>query len=445
MILIFFPCGRCIFHTDDSLALQEERLSRYQKAMGMVIHTATFDDAAKFKRVEEQLRTDEAWTSRVAQLEVSLPPLSTAPEQNIGVPPHCCRMICKQAYHQGVALLQIPAQSSKLGTLVRRKRRISVEMLPSWSGPSSGDGSNLMGNSDDPADEMTASDGSASSGGSRAGSSVSSGGSKGSGGREAGWSHSGDLGRSSSRSGGWQKERMTARQLVYRLVHLIDTDGDGKISVSEGIAYLYCAGHEPDEVEQDWANILEDADHLEQSSIPAAKLAQFIVAQSEMDAEGFFVDDRRDGEILGQLHRLELGSGTTSHMTQLTHLELQRIDSVSSWVQSGEDESPLKPQEVQILTLTGLEETNSPQELASPVTLTTPESAAGSFRLPPGEALRDSPVAASTPWLIAPRKTAQEWAEELFALINTTQSGFIEEAEGKVRGGLRIAHCAAPC
>lgn len=83
-----------VFHTDESLALSEARLTRYQTAMGMVIRTGTFDDSAKLLLVEEQLRTDEVWSARVSTLT-------------------------------------IPPQVSKLGRLIRRKRtQTDVPQVP---------------------------------------------------------------------------------------------------------------------------------------------------------------------------------------------------------------------------------------------------------------------------------------------------------------------------
>lgn len=63
-----------VFHTEASLELSEERMVRYQEAMGIVFHTATFtgNDEAR-EQADALMLEDAAWQTRVKQLGGKLP------------------------------------------------------------------------------------------------------------------------------------------------------------------------------------------------------------------------------------------------------------------------------------------------------------------------------------------------------------------------------------
>eukprot|EP01051_Picozoa_sp_SAG22_P007968 SAG22_NODE_582_length_8879_cov_2.731663_6_plen_987_part_00 len=58
-----------VFHTVDSLELSEARLGHYQRSIGMVFHTATFQEKDLEKAVED-LNKDQDWAVRVKSLHI---------------------------------------------------------------------------------------------------------------------------------------------------------------------------------------------------------------------------------------------------------------------------------------------------------------------------------------------------------------------------------------
>lgn len=72
-----------VFHTETSLEMSEERMVRYQEAMGIVFHTATLtgnEEAAD--RARELMEEDSAWQARVKSLSAN-PPMSCETIGNI--------------------------------------------------------------------------------------------------------------------------------------------------------------------------------------------------------------------------------------------------------------------------------------------------------------------------------------------------------------------------
>ena len=59
-----------VFHTRASLELSEARLQEYQRSIGMVFHTATFQDSTKLDKAVEDLKADEKWAARVRGLPI---------------------------------------------------------------------------------------------------------------------------------------------------------------------------------------------------------------------------------------------------------------------------------------------------------------------------------------------------------------------------------------
>lgn len=63
-----------VFHTETSLEMSEDRMVRYQEAMGIVFHTATLtgnDEAAE--RARKSMKEDPAWQARVKALSANQP------------------------------------------------------------------------------------------------------------------------------------------------------------------------------------------------------------------------------------------------------------------------------------------------------------------------------------------------------------------------------------
>lgn len=63
-----------VFHTETSLEMSEDRMVRYQEAMGIVFHTATLTGTEEARqRAQELMQADPVWQSRVKALSVSTP------------------------------------------------------------------------------------------------------------------------------------------------------------------------------------------------------------------------------------------------------------------------------------------------------------------------------------------------------------------------------------
>ena len=67
-----------VFHTGVSLKMSEERMVRFQEAMGIVFHTATLvssEEGSEDRRqqAEDLLRQDQAWVARCANLAANKP------------------------------------------------------------------------------------------------------------------------------------------------------------------------------------------------------------------------------------------------------------------------------------------------------------------------------------------------------------------------------------
>ena len=129
------------------------------------------------------------------------------------------------------------------------------------------------------------------------------------------------------------RKRTNATVLVTKLVTMVNKSGNGVVSVEEGTHYLALAGHDSDDVHQNWASIVDEApeDYMANAAtmegfISVGALIRYILQHAELDTAGFFKDEAADDEILGQVRQLELESGAISGPL---NLELKRIDSIS--------------------------------------------------------------------------------------------------------------------
>jgi hypothetical protein len=58
-----------VFHTQESMEMSEARLTYHQRALGIVFHTATFDEKQTTKTVQA-LRNDTSWVAKVARMHI---------------------------------------------------------------------------------------------------------------------------------------------------------------------------------------------------------------------------------------------------------------------------------------------------------------------------------------------------------------------------------------
>ena len=58
-----------VFHTSESLEYSEARLAYHQQAMGIVFHTATFDEGKTAEAIQ-QLRNDSSWVAKIKQMTI---------------------------------------------------------------------------------------------------------------------------------------------------------------------------------------------------------------------------------------------------------------------------------------------------------------------------------------------------------------------------------------
>jgi hypothetical protein len=58
-----------VFHTWETLEMSEARLAHYQKSMGLVFHTATFQNDDKLDQAVKDLKADESWAERVKSIK----------------------------------------------------------------------------------------------------------------------------------------------------------------------------------------------------------------------------------------------------------------------------------------------------------------------------------------------------------------------------------------